>query len=75
MVFVRFRNGIEVEAVQRNVSPGQDWIAAPSDFNWNLPRRKKIFSSSSRGGGVGGAFFMPSAAAPGLLLLILFATR
>jgi hypothetical protein len=35
MVFVRFIEGLQVESIQRNTSPGEDWIAAPPDFDWN----------------------------------------
>jgi hypothetical protein len=35
MIFVRFIDGSQVEAIQRNTSPGEDWIAAPPNFDWN----------------------------------------
>jgi hypothetical protein len=34
-VFVRFIDGVQVEAIQRNTSPGEDWIEAPPNFDWN----------------------------------------
>jgi hypothetical protein len=41
MIFVRFIDGIQVEAIRRNMSPGEDWIAAPPDFDWG--KRYKFF--------------------------------
>jgi hypothetical protein len=35
MIFVRFIDGSQVEAIQRNTSPGEDWIASPPGFDWN----------------------------------------
>jgi hypothetical protein len=35
MIFIRFIDGLQVEAIQRNTSPGEDWIPAPPDFDWN----------------------------------------
>jgi hypothetical protein len=35
MIFIRFLDDIQVEAIQRNTSPGEDWMEAPPDFDWN----------------------------------------
>jgi hypothetical protein len=35
MIFIRFLEDIQVEAIQRNTSPGDDWMEAPSDFDWD----------------------------------------
>jgi hypothetical protein len=35
MIFIRFLEDIQVEAIQRNTSPGDDWLEAPPDFDWN----------------------------------------
>jgi hypothetical protein len=35
MIFIRFIDDIQVEAIQRNTSPGEDWVEAPPDFDWN----------------------------------------
>jgi hypothetical protein len=35
MIFIRFIDGLQVEAIQRNTSPSEDWIPAPPDFDWN----------------------------------------
>jgi hypothetical protein len=35
MIFIRFLDDIQVEAIQRNTSPGDDWMEAPEKFNWD----------------------------------------
>jgi hypothetical protein len=35
MIFIRFLEDIQVEAIQRNTSPGEDWMEGPPDFDWN----------------------------------------
>jgi hypothetical protein len=35
MIFIRFLDDIQVEAIQRNTSPGDDWMEAPPTFDWN----------------------------------------
>jgi hypothetical protein len=35
MIFIRFLDDLQVEAIQRNTSPGDDWLEAPPDFDWN----------------------------------------
>ncbi|GHS95246.1 hypothetical protein AGMMS49949_09500 [Alphaproteobacteria bacterium] len=35
MIFIRFLNNKQVEAIQRDASPGADWKAAPADFSWD----------------------------------------
>jgi hypothetical protein len=35
MIFIRFLDDIQVEAIQRNTSPGDDWLEGPENFNWN----------------------------------------
>jgi hypothetical protein len=35
MIFIRFLDDIQVEAIQRNTSPGEDWMEGPPDFDWN----------------------------------------
>jgi hypothetical protein len=44
MIFIHFINGKQVEAIQRNTSPGADWIAAPEDFDWN--KRYKLIDNN-----------------------------
>jgi hypothetical protein len=35
MIFIRFLDDVQVEAIQRNTSPGEEWLEAPSNFDWN----------------------------------------
>jgi hypothetical protein len=35
MIFIRFIDDVQVEAIQRLTSPGEDWIEAPPEFDWN----------------------------------------
>jgi hypothetical protein len=34
-VFIRFLEDSQVEAIQRNTSPGDDWMEAPENFDWD----------------------------------------
>jgi hypothetical protein len=36
MIFIRFLDDVQVEAIQRNTSPGDDWMEGPENFDWSV---------------------------------------